>query len=607
MERLNQLRARMASAGIDAYIITGADAHGSGYVPAYWQARTWLTGFTGSNGLAVITHDRVETNGLAAVTQGKAGLWTDGRYYIQAETELAGSGFELFKMQEPGVPLYQTFLKDNLPQGATIAFDGRTMTAQSFSMLKKELTDKNINYLLDIDLIGELWSERPPLPAKPAFAHDIKFAGKTTQEKLVAVREQMQKKNINGYLVAALDDIAWLTNIRGGDIPYTPVSYAYAFITATQAHLFIDPDKVRDLCLDNFMLHGYADLPDFLHGIAPDTLEGGKFYFNPNRTNVAMAEAIPKSFPINRNTADDIIPYMKAVKSEAELTNIRNAYKKEGVVWVRLFMWLEQILATPGELNLCEGDITRKLKALRAEQADYLHDSFSTISAYAGNAASAHYNPGEDGAQVKRDGFLLVDSGAQYLDGTTDTTRTLVVGPLTNEMRQDYTRVLQGHIAVATAVFPSGTTGSQLDLLARMPLCKAGKNFRHGTGHGIGYVLSVHEGPHNISPVQNNVALKPGMLASNEPGMYKDNEYGIRIENIICVKELQTTEYGTFLGFESLTWCPIDTHAIDYDMITVQELQYLNDYHAATYETLAPMLTEPERTWLKNTTQKINK
>ena len=605
MERLAQLRTRMATAGVDAYIVTGADAHGSGYVPAYWQTRTWLTGFTGSNGLVVVTQDRVETNGMAAVTQGKAGLWTDGRYYIQAEQQLAGSGFTLFKMQEPDVPSYQAFLKDVLPNGATVGFDGRTMTAQSFDKLKKELTGKDVKYVVDIDLIGDIWQERPGLPAEPIFAHGIKFAGKTTQQKLTAVRKEMKDKNIGGYLVTALDDIAWLTNIRGGDVPYTPVVYAYAFITMAQAHLFIDPSKVQGLSIDGFELHNYDALPDFLRNITPDMLGDGKFYFNPNRANVALSEAIPTAFPTNRNTADDIITLMKAVKSDEELANIRNAYKKEGVVWVRLLMWLEAILAAPGELALCEGDITRKLKSLRAEQVDYLHDSFSTISAYAGNAASAHYNPGEDGADVKRDGFLLVDSGAQYLDGTTDTTRTLVVGPLTDEMKQDFTRVLQGHIAITTANFPAGTTGSQINILALMPLYKAGKLFRHGTGHGIGYVLGVHEGPHNISPVHNTVALKPGMLASNEPGMYKENEYGIRTENIICVKEIQTTEFGTFLGFESFTFVPIDTRAIDFALLTAQELQYLNDYHAATYEALAPRLNDAERAWLQKATQQI--
>jgi Xaa-Pro aminopeptidase len=588
MEKLNTLRNRMKARGLDAYIITGADAHGSGYVADYWKTRAWFSGFTGSNGMVVVTHN-------------KAGLWTDGRYFIQAEKELSGSGIPLYKMDEPDVPTYQAFLKDELPKGGRVAFDGRTMVVQSFDTLRKFLKDKDAVYEYETDMIGDLWEDRPVKPANPAFAHEIKFTGLTAKEKLGLVREQMVKKEIGGYLVSALDDIAWLLNIRGSDVPYTPVVYAYTFITKTRAFVFIDSTKVQDIDLDGFTLHPYENISQFLRNLQSE----GKIYFNANKTNVLIGESIPKTIPVNRNAVDDILPLLKAKKSEIELANIRNAYIKEGVVFVRIFKWLEEQIQKEGELNLYEGDITRKMMELRKEQPYYIGDSFSTITAYGGNAASAHYNPGPVGAKIKRDGFLLVDSGGQYLDGTTDTTRTIPVGPLTDEMRRDFTLVLKGHIALSTVIFPSGTTGSQIDVLARLPLWNEGKNFRHGTGHGIGYVLCVHEGPHNIAHKHNAIALSPGMLMSNEPGMYKENEYGIRTENIIYVKEMFKTEYGAFYGFEPLTYCPIDTQAIETEQLSKAEREYLNAYHKKTYDTLSPLLNEDERQWLKKATREI--
>ncbi|MCL2202896.1 MAG: aminopeptidase P family protein [Defluviitaleaceae bacterium] len=586
MEKLTLLRNRMKAQGIDAYIITGADAHGSGYVTDYWKTRAWLSGFTGSNGMVVVTRD-------------KAGLWTDGRYFVQAAKELEGSGIDLYKMEEPGVPTYQAFLKAQLPQGGRVGFDGRTLSVQSYDALRRQLNEKAATYEYALDLIDGMWTDRPLVPSHPAFAHDIRFAGLSSCEKLAIVRGEMAKKDIGGYVVTALDDIAWLLNIRGGDVLYTPVCYAYLFITPSQAHVFIDAAKLQGIPLPGFTKHPYEGFTEFMRGLRSAELGKGKLFFNANKTHVLLGEAIPRAVAVNRNVSDDIIPLLKAKKSEAELANIRNAYIKEGVVWVRMLKWLEEQIQAPGELNLREGDITRKLRELRNAQADYIGDSFATIAAYGANAASAHYNPGPQGAEIAREGFLLIDSGAQYLDGTTDTTRTVPVGPLTDEMRRNFTLVLKGHIALVMAVFPSGTTGHQIDILARQHLWRDGLNYRHGTGHGIGYVLCVHEGPHNIATKHNTVALAPGMMASNEPGMYKDGEYGIRIENILCVREALETEYGTFLGFESLTFCPIDTRAIVPEMLTAAEGEYLNQYHKATYEALSPYLNEAEKAWLK--------
>ncbi|MCL2189857.1 MAG: aminopeptidase P family N-terminal domain-containing protein [Defluviitaleaceae bacterium] len=592
METLSKLRNIMKAQGIDAYIVTGADAHGSDYVTDYWKTRAWLTGFTGSAGMVVVTQD-------------KAGLWTDGRYFLQAEKELTGTGFTLYKMEEPNVPTYQQFLKDEVPAGGRVAFDGRTLPLQSYETIRKQLKEKDAAYECALDLVGNMWSDRPAMPQQPAFAHEIKFAGLSAGEKLASVRTEMKKKEIGGYLVTALDDIAWLLNIRGNDVPFTPVVYAYAFITHAQAHVFVDPDKVRGIPLPDFTLHPYEGFINFLRNLQPKDVNGGKLYINANKANMLINETLPKSIPVNRNVNDDILPLMKAKKSDGELANIRNAYKKEGVVLVRLLMWLEAQLAAAGELTLHEGDITCKLRDLRSTMPDYIQDSFSTIAAYGANAASAHYSPGEQGAKIERDGLLLIDTGGNYMDGTTDTTRTIPVGALTDEMRRDYTLVLKGHIALAVAQFPEGTTGSQIDVLARLPLWLDGKNFRHGTGHGIGYALCVHEGPHNIAHRHNAVALTKGMLVSNEPGMYKDNHYGIRTENILCVKELEKTEYGQFYGFESLTFCPINICALDRALLTDTERTYLNAYHKATYNALAPMLTPEEQTWLKSATQEV--
>ena len=594
MEKLKELRSRMKAQNLDAYIVTGADAHGSGYVTDYWKTRAWLTGFTGSNGIAVIT-----------ITPDEAGLWTDGRYFLQAEKELPGSGFTLFKMNEPDVPTYQAFLKDKLPKGGRIGFDGRTLPVQSFDTLKKQLKEKEASFTYTVDLVGEMWVDRPTPPVNPAFAHEIQFTGLTAQKKLALVREQMKEKELGGYILTALDDIAWLLNIRGSDVAFTPVVYAYAFITATVAHVFIEPEKIKGIELPGFTVSPYTQFNKFLRELKPTDINNGKLYYNPNKANVLIGKSIPESIGIKRDATADIVPLLKAKKSEVELTNIRNAYIKEGTCWVRLFMWLEAQLAAPGDLLLHESDIAQKLTELRGKQPHYIGDSFSTIAAYGPNAASAHYNPGPKGAEIKQEGFLLIDSGGQYLDGTTDTTRTIPVGELTDEMRRDFTLVLKGHIALTAAVFPTGTTGSQLDVLARLALWKDGKNFRHGTGHGIGYVLSVHEGPHSIADRFNAIALAPGMLASNEPGMYKDNHYGIRTENIICVKALQKTEYGQFLGFESLTFCPINTKALDVSLLNEDERNYLNDYHKKTYEALAPNLNNEEQIWLQNATREI--
>ena len=582
-EKLMALRDAMAQNGLDAYIVLGRDAHQSEYVAEYWRTRQWLSGFTGSNG-------------LVAVTKYDAGLWTDGRYFIQAEKELAGSGIRLFKMNEPEVPTYSKWLADNLPSSlneAAVGFDGRCMSVLEFEAIKNALYDekgKKISYFYDEDIAGALWENRPPLPAASIFAFDLSFAGKTSAEKLEDIRSQMKKKCADSYLATALDDVAWACNIRGGDIQCTPVAYAYLLITMDAAYLFIDERKVSACMrkhLSDFVIRPYEDIFDFAFKKS--------LLYVPSSTSVKLFDAIPKN--IKTIAGPSIIEGLKAVKNEVEIENLHNAFLKEGVVMVKFLKWL----AKQSDTKLPdETEIQNKISGLRKSQKHCLGDSFTTIAAYGKNAAIIHYAPTRENCSRPRpEGFLLIDTGGQYLDGTTDITRTIVMGPVTGEMKRDFTLVLKGHIALAGAKFLKGTVGTHLDMLARQHVLKAGMDYKHGTGHGIGFCLGVHEGPHNISTRYNNHKLLPGMLCSNEPGIYKEGRYGIRIENVMLVKELERNEYGTFLGFELVSFCPIDVRALDLSLLTGWEINWLNDYHNKVYKKLSPLLTEEERRYLK--------
>jgi len=588
MDKLTALRALMKERGIDAYLLPSGDAHSSEYVAAYWKARPWFSGFTGSSGLVI-------------VTQAEAGLWTDGRYFIQAANQLEGTGIALFKMEIPGVPTYIEFLKDKLPQGGKLGFDGRVIDVKEYEKIDKALKDKGISYAYKEDLIGLIWKDRPAMPMAPAFEHEPPFAGAPASEKLVAVREKMTKHEVTAYLVTALDSIAWLMNIRGHDMPFTPVVYAYALITADKAHVFIDKSKISafgsKLEAQGFTLHDYNGLPSFLSKLPTC----GKLLYDPGKTSVLLSDAVPEKLAVKKDLETDIIAMLKAVKNQVELKNTRNAYLKESVALVRLLKWL---MEHPDISTLHEGDIARKITSLREGQANFLEDGFTSIIAYGANAAQAHYSPGPVGSKLEADGFLLIDTGGQYLDGTTDTTRTIPIGPITDEMKRNFTLVLKGFIALSRAVFSKGTTGEHLDALARLPLWRYGLDFRHGTGHGIGYCLGVHEGPQGISK-RSKVALEPGMMISNEPAFYVDGEYGIRTENIIVVEKQVETEYGDFYGFETLTYCPIDTSAIDISLLNPEEIDYFNDYHSKTYEKLEGRLEEDERLWLRNATKPI--
>jgi len=595
-ERITALRKLMAERGLGGYIIPSGDAHAGEYVAAFWRGREWISGFTGSAGLVVILPD-------------EAGLWTDGRYFLQAERELEGSEITLFKQDEQNVPKYTDFLADKLPHGATCGFDGRVVTATEFKRIKDAFAakDKEISFAYSNDLLGMIWHDRPSLPTEKIFAHEATFAGATSAEKLADVRVKMKESGITAYLICALDSIAWLLNIRGGDVACLPVAYAYALVMEETAHVFIDCTKLAGVVLDEaFEIHDYDAIADFLKNI-----QTKKLYYNANTTNVLLAEAVDKNISAHEvlKPAEEILPLLKAIKSECELENIRDAFLHEGVAMVKLLHWLNAavhtIKLTDGSTDGCftEGDIVRALQNFRRENPHYICDSFPTISAYGANAAVVHYNSGETGAHLYAEGFLLIDTGGQYLNGTTDTTRTVCLGEISDEMRRDFTLVLKGNIALSQAVFIKGTTGTQLDILARQALWQNGQNYLHGTGHGLGYCLSVHEGPHNIAQPHNAVELAPGMLVSNEPGAYKKDRYGIRTENILAVRERETTPDGTFLEFEVLTCCPMDTRAIDMELLTQNERDWLSAYHARVRELLSPLLSEDVRKWLHKVTQ----
>jgi len=581
MDKLATLRNLMKERGLDAYIISGGDAHNNDRMADYWRARSWFSGFTGSAGLVVVTPT-------------EAGLWTDGRYFTQAEEDLGGTGIDLYKMGQPNVPTYEAFLLDKLPNEGKLGFDGRTMSTAGFDILKEKLGPKNLTYHYNEDLIGMMWADRPPLPCKPVFEHLPKFAGLSAAEKLRIVREKMKEAKVSVYLVSALDDIAWLLNIRGHDVGNTPVAYAYVLITEKDAHVFIDPVKVADifgkLTSQGFSLDSYEAVADKLKTLPTDA----SIYYNPNKTNILLG-SIPSKLEYVK--CKDIIMALKGVKSATELANIKNAFIKEGAAMTKLLKWLDD--AIKAGQTLTEDDVAVTLIEFRKQQEYYLRDGFETISAYGPNGAQPHYKHKGSGATLKPEGFFLLDTGGQYLDGTTDTTRTVALGELTEEMKRDFTLVLKGHIGLSTAVFLKGMNGHSLDILARQPILQDLQNYGHGTGHGIGYCLGVHEGPHGISQ-RSDVPLEPGMIASNEPAIYKPGRYGVRTENIIEVKELCTNEHGTFYSFENLTWCPYDTSAINIEMLTQAEKDFINTYHEKVIDILSPLLTAEEQVWLKD-------
>lgn len=586
-ERIAAIQLFMKERDIDVYIVPSNDPHISEYVSAHFQSRTYMTGFTGSAGTAVFTKEF-------------AGLFTDGRYFIQAQQELQGTDIHLFKEGLPGVPTLSEWLYHTLEDGMTLAFDGRMYPNAEVNGIKASLELKNITINPNVDLIEPIWPNRPAMPDGSIYEHPLIYAGKTVIEKIENIKDVMKQKDADTYIVTGLNDIAWLFNIRGTDVTSTPVAYAYALIEKTDVKIYIDAHRLETSVLENFKQSGVTLCPyeDFYPDI--ETLTDRVIFIDGNKANATIFDKVKNN---NRIVDDNDLVYMtKACFNDIELEHMRNAHIKDGVAMVNGLHWFDSV----DKATLTELDVQNKLAYYRGLQKDFIEPSFGTISAYGPNAAMAHYATDTNNSpSIKAEGLLLLDSGGHYIDGTTDITRTVAAGPLTEEEITDFTLVLKGHIALAETVFLHGCTGTNLDIIARQPIWQSYKDYKHGTGHSVGYVLSVHEGPARIRMNHIPFILQPGMVITNEPGLYKESSHGIRTENILVVREEIKNEHGTFLSFENITVCPIDKRCLDKSMLTDKEKAWLNDYHAYVYETLSPHLDPEVNQWLKEATSEL--
>lgn len=587
-ERLERLRKIMKDKGIDYYIIPSGDAHQSEYVCEYYRGRAYMSGFTGSAGTLLV--------GLE-----KGILWTDGRYFIQALEELKGSGIEMFKMRIPGWPTLLEWLKENAKAGETIAFDGKVFSVGEYKDFKKLEKENKVNIKIDEDLLDEVWKERPALPEEKAFLHEVKYCGKSAKEKLREVREEMKKLGANNYIIASLDDIAWLYNIRGNDIKCNPVVLSYALVKENEAYLYLDKSKFtakmeKELLNEGVTLKLYNEIGEDISNLE------GKILIDPNKTSAYLYECIKDKNNIVE--FGNITTNFKAIKNEVELDNLRKCQVRDGVAMVKFMKWLKDNI---GKIEISEMSASDKLEELRSLGELFKGISFETIAGHKEHGAMMHYSATpESDYTLEPIGFLLIDSGGQYLDGTTDITRTFVLGELTEEERKDYTLVLKGHIGLMRAKFLKGTTGSALDIKARETLWNEGIDYKCGTGHGVGFFLNVHEGPQSISPVPNKVALEPGMIITNEPGVYREGKHGIRTENtMVVVKDTSSEEFGEFYKFETISLCPIDLAGLDIRLLNEEEKAWLNNYHKKVYDLLSPYLDEEEKEFLKNETREI--
>ena len=583
-ERIAALREAMRQQKVDAYIIPSSDPHLSEYPADRWKSREWISGFTGSAGTIVVTAD-------------KAGLWTDSRYFLQAASQLEGSGIELYKLALPETPSITEFLLHELHAGQAVGLDGQTYSAAEASALANKLSRKEIKLDTSADLIEGIWKDRPAVPGNPIFEMPEALSGASVHEKLDLINNQLRSEGADCLILAALDEIAWTFNIRGTDVTYNPVVVSYAFVSEDESVLFIKPEKLTAEITEHLKKE-YSMIQRYLARLP----ENSRVFVDMNKTNVSLYDAIPGNCTI----VEGISPanHLKSIKNETEIKGFQNAVVKDGVALTKFYIWLEKQMAEGAQVT--EISAAEKLTALRAEQPQYIMDSFGTICGYAEHGAIVHYSATpETDATLKPEGLLLIDSGAQYLDGTTDITRTIALGEPTEQMKKDFTRVLKGTISLAKSKFPAGTRGSQIDILARKALWDSGINYLHGTGHGIGHCLNVHEGPQSIRMEENPVTLKPGMVISDEPAMYRTGEYGIRTENMILVREDSETEFGKFLGFDTLTLCFIDTSLIIIPMLSVREHAWLNKYHQMVYDKISPFLDEEEKAWLKEKTTEI--
>lgn len=586
---LASLRKFLEEKQLHAFIIPSTDPHLSEYPAEHWASREWVSGFTGSAGTVVVTRD-------------KAGLWTDSRYFLQAAKQLENTGIHLFREGLPATPTIEEWLISELSEGNSVGIDGNVYAASEAFQLNVKLTMNGLHLITDYDPFADIWKDRPQIPVNPIFGLPVKYSGIEASQKITQVCSTIEKQGADSLLIASLDTIAWLFNIRGNDVKCNPVAVCFAYVSREETVIFINPKKLTQEMIQyfgqqNIQIADYNKIFDYVNAIPAQT----RICLQSSKISFALYNKIPKT-----NRIIDIpspADLMKSKKNETEQEGIRNAMQRDGVALVKFLMWFEKAVPA-GEVE--EMTIVDKLTEYRSQQDLYVGESFDTIAGYGPNGAIVHYHvTPESSAKVKPEGLQLIDSGAQYFDGTTDITRTVAVGPLTEQMKKDYTMVLKGHIGIATCKYPEGTRGSQIDILARKALWDNGLNYLHGTGHGIGHFLNVHEGPQNIRMNENPTTLQPGMVTSNEPGLYRANQYGIRIENLILTKEDCVTEFGTFYSFETLTLCPIDTTPIVKDMLTADEISWFNNYHQYVYDRLSPGLSSEEKEWLKDKTKAI--
>lgn len=599
--KIGQLRDRMKELGIDAYLVLTADFHESEYVGEFFKCRHFLTGFNGTAGTAVITMD-------------KAGLWTDGRYFVQAEEQLSGSEIKLYRMGEPEFPTLDEFLEEELPVDGCLGFDGRVVNSELGYGLQNLLQEKNVTINCSKDLVGEIWTSRPAMSCEPIWSLDVKYAGKSTVEKLSDLRDAMKKNKAQIHLMTALDEIAWLFNLRGNDIVNNPVFLSYALITQDEAYLYVQKEAIKeDTKMEKEVCAALAEAKvqvkeyaEFLQDVA--ALKNEKILLERKKASFAVCESIDASCRI----IDEMNPCatMKAVKNATEIENMRKAHLKDGIAVTKFMYWLKH---TIGTCDMTEMTAAHKIEELRAEQGNYIEPSFVTIAAYKENAAMCHYHPSDEVCKkLKPEGLLLVDSGGQYLEGTTDITRTYALGPLTEKEKEYYTIVAAAMLKVSTMKFLHGCRGINLDYTIREAFWKRGLDFAHGTGHGVGYLSNVHERPNGlrwkvVPERQDSAVIEPGMICSDEPGLYFAGDFGTRTENLILCVEDEKNEYGQFLKFEFLTKAPIDLEALDTRFMDDADIERLNTYHKDVYETISPYMNDEEKEWLKHVTREISR
>lgn len=578
---------------IDAYLVATDDFHGSEYVGDYFKCRKYITGFTGSAGTAIITQDM-------------AGLWTDGRYFIQAADQLRDTTIALFRSGEPGVPTVHQFLKDKLEEGMCLGFDGRTVSAREAEELQELLQEKHITFSANDDLIGEIWEDRPALSCEPVMELNIRWIGKSRADKIAEIREQMKAKEADTFILTSLDDIAWLLNIRGNDIHCCPVVLSYLVMMENELRLYANAaafsEEIRsNLEADGVKIYPYDDVYSYVQSISSDK----KVLLSRANVNSRLVSNIPSEVTILDEPNLTLLP--KAVKNKTEMENERIAHIKDGIAVTKFIHWLKKNVT---RTTITELSAAEKLYQFRSEQEHFLGDSFDPIIAYGTHAAIVHYSATEaTDIPLAARGMVLADTGGHYLEGTTDITRTIVLGPVTAKEKKFFTAVLRGNLNLAAAKFKYGCTGLNLDYLARGPLWELGEDYNHGTGHGVGYLLNVHEGPNSFRwknlPGNPAPVLEEGMITSDEPGYYLENEFGIRHENLVLCKKAEKTSFGQFMCFEPLTMVPFDLEGINPEEMTERERKLLNDYHQKVYTTISPYLDEEEKEWLKQATREI--